>query len=223
MAIDLEDVPHPKGGDRTNLTETAYTTVLDMILDGRLPGGTIIEERVLTESLGISRTPLREALGRLEGERFIRRQGRKLVVHQMSERELLQLLHLRRVLEVETAALAAGRVGKREIAALRRQHDVFSTPEEQPSNLFWQIDADLHETIARACGNTMIYDLVRDLKRRTQPYGLDIPPNRYETVRDEHLAILDRIEAGDSEGAASAMAQHLDAAREDLIDKISRL
>lgn len=214
----------PRTGDRsTNLTETAYATVLGMILDGRLAGGTIIEERALTESLGISRTPLREALGRLEGERYIRRQGRKLVVHQLTERELLQMLHLRKVLEVEAAALAAGRIAPSEIASLRAAHDVYREPASRAREIYWEIDAGLHEAIARACGNPMIYDLVLDLKRRTKPYGFDIPVHRFENVRAEHLAILDRIAAGDSQGAASAMADHLEAAREDLIEKISKL
>ena len=212
----------PADGVRsTNLTETAYATVLGMILDGHLAGGTIIEERALTETLGISRTPLREALGRLEGERYIRRQGRKLVVHRLTERELLQILHLRKVLEVEAAGLAAGRIAPHDLQSLREAHDVFLEPAGRSKDVFWDIDARLHQAVARACGNTMLHELVVDLKRRTKPYGVDIPEHRYEKIRIEHLAILDRIEAGDGQGAAHAMAEHLDVAREDLIRSIS--
>jgi DNA-binding GntR family transcriptional regulator len=206
-----------------SLTDSAYATLLDMILDGRLAGGTIIEERLLTEDLGISRTPLREALGRLEGERFIRRQGRRLVVHRLSERELVQILHMRRVLEAEAAALAAGRLPADELQALRAAHAIFTAPAGQPRDAFWQLDTRLHGAIGRASGNTMMADAILDLRRRTKPYGMDIPPHRYAAVCEEHLAILDAIEQDDADAARSAMLVHLDAARQDLISKISAI
>ena len=80
-------------------TAAVYETLLDSIINGVIAGGTIVEERVFVEVLGVSRTPLREALGRLQGEGFLVRQGRKLVVHRISERDFIEILHIRRILE----------------------------------------------------------------------------------------------------------------------------
>jgi DNA-binding GntR family transcriptional regulator len=206
-----------------NLTTSAYTALLDMILDGRLPGGTIIEERRLTEVLSLSRTPLREALGRLEGERFIRRQGRRLVVHRLTERELIEILHLRRVLEAETAFLAAGRLPAAQIAALRAAHEIFRQPQGHQLDTFWHVDNELHDVISKACGNALMAETIVDLRRRTKPYGLDIPPNRYAAVHAEHMAILDAIERNDGSAARNAMLQHLDRARNDFVSRLGAI
>src|SRR5688572_28549452 len=78
-------------GSERNLTLAAYDGLLTQIISGELPGGTIIEERALLPVLGVSRTPLQEALGCLQGEGFLVRQRRKLVVHQFTDRDFIEI------------------------------------------------------------------------------------------------------------------------------------
>ncbi len=96
--------------DDGSLSERAMLAIRRMIFSGDLPGGTIIQDRKLAEQLGLSRTPVREALGRLAGEGYLRRDGRLLTVQGVSVEDVMEILATRRALEGETARLAAGRL-----------------------------------------------------------------------------------------------------------------
>ena len=81
-----------------------------MLLSGELGGGAIVQDRRLAERLGLSRTPVREALGRLEGEGLLRREGRVLIVNAVSVEDIMEILAVRRVVEAEAVRLATGRL-----------------------------------------------------------------------------------------------------------------
>ncbi|CAJ0994014.1 hypothetical protein SODG_004485 [Sodalis praecaptivus] len=99
------------GEREQNLSVKAYDVLLNMLINRELPVNTVLQERRLAEMLAISRTPVRDALNKLENEGFISRSGgRTLVVKEFSIRELIETLHVRRTLEAEAARLAAGRV-----------------------------------------------------------------------------------------------------------------
>ncbi|WAT06654.1 GntR family transcriptional regulator [Rouxiella badensis] len=99
------------GEREQNLSTKAYEVLLNMLINRELPVNTVLQERRLAELLNISRTPVRDALNRLENEGFIiRAGGRTPVVKEFSIRELIETLHVRRTLESEAASLAAGRV-----------------------------------------------------------------------------------------------------------------
>src|SRR5215218_4696849 len=95
-----------------SLSERAYCRLRDMILMGQLAPNTSLQERRLAEALNISRTPIREALSRLESE--------GLVVRQWTVQEYIEILNVRRLLEMEAAGLAAaGRVTREEATRVR--------------------------------------------------------------------------------------------------------
>ena len=102
-----------------NLGSLAYTALSDMIRHRRLRAGDAIVEARLAETLGVSRTPLREALQRLEAEAMVVRAGRSFVVRRVDLGEYLKSLKVRSVLEPEAAALAVGRVPGVQLAAVR--------------------------------------------------------------------------------------------------------
>ena len=131
----------------------AYDFLVDRIIAGALPGGTIIEERALTEELGLSRTPLREALGRLEGEGYLVRQGRRLVVHTITERDFMEILHMRKILESEAVALAAPRLTSDQIQMLRTALASLEPPVRPSGSERRSVDDLLHGTIAESGGN----------------------------------------------------------------------
>src|SRR6478735_3647448 len=106
------------------LSTVAYGAVLDMILRGTIAPGELVTERLIAARLGMSRTPVREAVRRLEGEGTLERQrSGALVVRPYSMEEFLQALAVRRLLEGEAARLAAGKVSPAILAAARERID----------------------------------------------------------------------------------------------------
>src|SRR5476651_2901326 len=104
------------------LSTVAYGAVLDMILRGTIAAGELVTERQIAMRLGMSRTPVREAVRRLEGEGTLERQrGGALVVKPYSMEEFLHALSVRRLLEGEAARLAAGRVSRELLDAARER------------------------------------------------------------------------------------------------------
>ncbi len=99
--------------DDGSLSERAMLAIRRMIFAGDLPGGTIVQDRKLAEQLGLSRTPVREALGRLAGEGYLRRDGRLLTVQGVSIEDVMEILATR------ARALEGRRPGSRRAACRR--------------------------------------------------------------------------------------------------------
>lgn len=203
----------------TSLVTAAYDAVLDMILSGTLTGGTILQERRLAEQLGVSRTPLREALGRLEGEGYVARQGRNLLVTKISMQEVMEVLAVRRLLEAEAVRLAVGRIPKHELAAIRRAITDMGDAAHTSNPHHWWVDDLLHLTIAEASGNALLARYVSELRNRTRMFGLSAIPERFDPGQREHLAILEAIEAGDADLAERRMRDHLENAKRGILDR----
>lgn len=215
MATDME------GKSKRNLTGIAYNSVMGMILSRELPGGTVIQERKLAESLGISRTPMREALGRLEGEGLlVRLTERLLSVRVVALDEYLQALHVRRLLESEAITLAAPKMKRGQVQKLRDEVVALANDPEPSTSTHWKIDDDLHNAIADACGNAVMARVIRDLRLVTQLFEIQTIPTRIRPGCEEHLAILDAIAAGDAAKARKAMKFHLDRVRAGVMDDL---
>src|SRR5882762_8776812 len=137
------------------LSVVAYGAVLDMIARGTIAAGELVTERQIAARLGMSRTPVREAIRRLEGEGTLERQrDGSLVVRPYSMEEFLHVLAVRRLLEGEAARLAAGKVSpmlldaaRERIARLRREG--LGEPARRD-------DRDFHAAVAAASGNPVL-------------------------------------------------------------------
>jgi DNA-binding GntR family transcriptional regulator len=199
------------------LTQTAFDAVMEMIVAGDLPQGAVVSEREIAETLGLSRTPLREALNRLEAQNYLRRHGRTLLVQAVALDDALEILVARRALEAEAARAAAGRMAPDEVASLRAETERMQAAGDATAADHWQLDDRVHVRIAEAAGNRLILRLIRDLRLRTRIFGKDRIPDRFAPGLAEHLAILDAIEAGDGPAAAERMAAHLDHARQAIL------
>jgi len=170
--VEPETSQQPAGNVDISLSDFAYARILDLILAGKLKAGAMLQERKLADMLAISRTPLREALGRLEAESLAtRRHGRALVVADVSIENYVSLLDLRRILEVEAAGRATGRVtAEKAQAAVAAIEALVQFPRITPAQ-HWMVDEMVHGTIAEAAGNPMLESTVRDLRRRTHIFN----------------------------------------------------
>jgi DNA-binding GntR family transcriptional regulator len=203
------------------LADLACEKLRAMLISGELSGGTIVQDRRLAELLGLSRTPVREALGRLEGEGFLRREGRVLVVNAVSVEDIMEILAVRRVIEAEAVRLATGRLSTSRIEEIRSAIEGMVTVESITGARHWSVDDMVHLSIAQASGNRLIMRLVKDLRERTRMFGLTRIPRRFDPGKAEHLAILTAMEEGAADRAAILMQTHIENARQGIIDFIS--
>lgn len=194
-------------------SERAYAILREDIIEWRLEPGTVLGEVEQAERLGVSRTPLREALARLLADGLVAAQGgRGLVVTSVSVHDIAQLFELRQALE---QALARG-------ASAGREQEVFeglATEFRGAAALIQSPDsAEYYELVARfdsamdaAANNPHLVNALRTLRPhlvRLRRISAD-NPERLEASAREHLLIVEAVAAGDGELAASATHVHL--------------
>ncbi|WP_299732215.1 GntR family transcriptional regulator [Devosia sp.] len=204
-----------------SLSDFAYKQILELLLSGRLQAGAVLQERKLAEMLSISRTPVREALGRLEAESLVsRRHGRMLVVADVSVESYVNLLDMRRILEVEAAARATGRLSADTAQAVMKAIDDLVHVSEITAAHHWAVDEMVHGTIAEAAGNPLVVATIRDLRRRTHLFNTSRIPHRLLSGASEHMDLLNAVAGSDPELSRRLMGEHLDHVRDAIIDFI---
>jgi DNA-binding GntR family transcriptional regulator len=209
----MSDIPHLDIQKRENLREQTYLQLRNAILRGPIRPGTVLVQEQLAEHLGISRTPVRDALDRLASEGLVvRSPGGRIQVAPFSVEELREKYLVRRALEVLALRLAAPRMPgepltrlKFLIAAMRQ--DIA----DGKAQLVAQGGAAFHDTIFAACGNTYLRQLLTNLNdsiRRYRHAAIDIPGRAAETLR-EHSQIYECLASGDIAAAQHAMEDHI--------------
>ncbi|WP_158892021.1 MULTISPECIES: GntR family transcriptional regulator [unclassified Pseudomonas] len=226
------------GEREQNLSAKAYDAMLQMLISRELPPNTVLQERRLAELLNISRTPVRDALTRLENEGLISRTaGRTLVVRQFSIRELIETLHVRRTLEAEAARLAAGRVPATELDEMETSVRRLLDAEVPNAEEDWIVDSKLHQMLSHYSGNLLLTQYIETLRLKTRMFNLSVAPERFESAHQEHLAIVQALKAGyqehlaiiealrsgDGDAAQKAAAAHIDSVRQSIINRFSHL
>ncbi|SDU03227.1 GntR family transcriptional regulator [Stappia sp. ES.058] len=207
------------------LAETTHDRLRKMIVSGELPAGTRLQEKPFADRLGVSRTPVREAIARLVSEGLVTRSlGGVPVVNQISISEIIEILHVRRLLECEAARQAASVNSPVEpLLALRARTQAALEGARPGPGEHAELDEELHTTIARIAGSKLLTELVQSMKLKTRIFDKGFIPDRFEPGLHEHLEILDAILARDADRAGAAMRRHLDNVREAILTHIHRL
>jgi DNA-binding GntR family transcriptional regulator len=212
---------------RRVLRDGVYDAILEMLLDGRATPGTSLAIDGLARQLGVSPTPIREALGQLEHTGLVTRAALKgyRVSPPLSPDKMAELMDARAVIEV-AAARRAVPVEPAVVAELERAHDehrraavaVRTMAQDHPGQPEWSTlreyytrDWAFHLILLRHCHNGYLLDLAEGLSpyvhrlRQSMHFGaIDV-----EQAVGEHAAILAAVRSGDSTAAADAMAGHL--------------
>ncbi|WP_226628993.1 GntR family transcriptional regulator [Alloyangia pacifica] len=213
----LPAIPPQLAPGEQSLSDQAYTRILEMLLAGQLVPGEALQERRLAQMMDISRTPVREALFRLEAEALILRgPGRKLVVNDISIESYVRLLDLRRILEMEAAARATGRISPEKLAEVDEMLHLETVSAAQ----HWAVDDLVHHTIAEAAGNPMLTRTILDLRRRTHIFNTNRISHRRRPGTEEHLALIRAAAGSDPELTRRLMGTHLDHVRNAIVDFI---
>lgn len=204
------------------LSAYAYEAILDLIMSKELRPGDVIQERRLAERVGVSRTPLREALHRLEGERVLERRGEaKLTVREITIQDLMEALHIRRLLESEAAARATGRIDPAVLDDLAHRLRVLKDGGDPSVPDHLQTDDDLHGAIASAAENRLMGEIIADLRRKTRMFSMKRMPERFISICEEHLEIIAALKSGDPDKAARAAARHIDSVKQSILSKLA--
>lgn len=210
----------PVGGPlrRRRLVDDATQTLRGAILSGRLPAGARLRQTHLADQLGISRTPIREALGRLQQEGLIGllpRGGVRVALLDLDE--AVGLYDLREVLDGLAARLAARRMTAGGLARLEKALGRMARClERQDPNQWFGAHVAFHDEIFRAAGNTRLQGLlgiVRLSIRHFHPLLLRTEHRLEEALR-EHRRIFDAIVARDGEAAEREARAHIANAKE---------
>ncbi len=213
----------------TNLTTLALERLERAILEGDLKPGQRLSETDLARRFGISRGPLREAIGQLEGRKLVERvinQGARVVW--LSPAELIDLLVIRESLEGTACRLATERMTDGELDdlhAMLEGHATDSTLGAGKGYFQGAGDKDFHGRIARASGNGRLiamlegelYSLLRLYRHR-----LSMRPGRPQDALDEHRAILAAMRTRDPDRAEAAMRAHIRNSRSAVAEMMAR-
>lgn len=193
----------------------AYGLLLDAILTGRLGAGEPLSERKLAENFGMGRTPIREALRDLARDGVLEVQpARGTLVRRPTMEDLRQIYEVRYGLEGMAAALAAERGATAELKACGEVfRDMLHAPDAYSPSQVYEFGAEFHLKIFRAARNRHLIEIYQPLRLRAR-VALALPRHYdHDRVRasvDEHIAILDAIEAGRAETARELICAHLE-------------
>ena len=201
----------------TSVSLAAYDHLRAKLLSGALPGGSVIQERRLAEELGFSRTPIREALQRLEGEGLLQRQDRFLRVAEVTVTEVMEILAVRQSLESDAVRAACDRMSTALLQNIRSAINAMSDPGTVSDDAHWAVDDLVHLSIARESGNKLLLSMISDLRQKTRLFGLHRIPSRFKLGKAEHLSIIDALAAQDAELAVARMRCHIDNARQAIL------
>jgi DNA-binding GntR family transcriptional regulator len=206
--------------DRVSLSIRVYDHVKRRIVANELPFGSKLTEDGLAKELGISRTPIREALNRLAQDRLVTvSPGRGAFVATFSFDDMVQLLEIRETLEGMAARLASNRITKETLEKLRQRLKATAQKHEHNGYKgYLDADRDFHECVISACGNHQLSQLMKSLQDRIQMLRSRsvMLPGRARKSFQEHMEIIDALSARDPDLAEEKIRTHIRNVKGDL-------
>jgi DNA-binding GntR family transcriptional regulator len=205
-------VPHePHAVERELMRDTAYRALRDAIVGGTLHPGEQLHDAELCAWLGLSRTPVREALGRLEDEGLVESAPQRFTrVTRIQVADAHDAFPLLATLHALATELGVPRLDREDLARLRTENDAFlAALKRQDGPSAYGADDRFHDVFVRTCGNAELPHVIARLLPRV---------HRFERLRDgalpgrrsvaQHEAVIARAGVGDARGAASAVHEN---------------
>jgi DNA-binding GntR family transcriptional regulator len=204
----------------TSLADQVFEKLENDIIQGVYPRGEILTELKLVDQLGVSRTPIRDALRRLEQERLIEDTGKGSRVVGITEEDLEDIMNIRQRIEGLAAYYAAKNMTPEGLAELTHIVDLQDFYYDKgDAEQLRQVDEQFHDLICYLSKRTVIMDTLIPLHRKTRRYRRISMEDWSRTVntRKEHKAIFDAMASGDAELAESLMAKHIENAKKHML------
>jgi DNA-binding GntR family transcriptional regulator len=213
-ALLTNDAAKPTGRlENLTLWERVHAHLREEILANRLPAGTELQETSLAAELGVSRGPIREAIGRLAAEGLVVvRPRRGAVVRSLTKDEFIEAYEVREALEAMAARLATARLGQAGLARLEQLTRAMEQHADRDEvDAFFDANAEFHASLVDAAGNGRLKEMHAQLvgqMNRYQRRSLALRGSLRQSVA-EHRTILEALAAGDPERAARVTAEHV--------------
>ncbi len=203
-----------------SLADQVFEKLENDIIIGVYPRGEVLTELKLVEQLGVSRTPIREALRRLEQERLIQDTGKGSLVLGITLEDLVDIMDIRRRIEGLAAYYATKNLTKQGLEELRQISELQDFYfEKKDIERLRQMDDRFHLAIYELSGRTVIRDTLQPLHRKTQRYRKQsiTDPERLQKSIREHKAIFEAIVCGNAELADRLTTEHIENAEKNMI------
>ena len=198
------------------LADQVFDRLENDIFTGVYARGSVLTENRLCEELGVSRTPIREALKRLEQEHLVESHSKGLVVVGISRQDALTIYEVRKRIEGLAASMCAEKATDEQIAKLRDIVELQEfCAEKQDSEKVRMLDNQFHDTVYRCCGSVVLYDTLMPLHKKIQKFrkaSVEVH-GRAAASAGEHRRIFEAIAAHDPAAAEAAMLAHIDKAQ----------
>ena len=205
-----------------SLAEQVFERLESEILTGKYPRGEVLTELRLVSDLGVSRTPVREALHRLEQEHIIEMTSRGIVILGVTEQDLADIFAVRLQIEGLASYNTALRITEEELRELRETLELqeFYVSKHDPDRIK-TMDSKFHQLIYRFCGSTVLFDTLMPLHKKVQKYRRASVENndRAQQSAREHRAIYEAIAARDAEKASQYTVAHIANASKHILNK----
>jgi DNA-binding GntR family transcriptional regulator len=211
--------------ERQTLAEQVYASLKKAIVNGDLKPGERLKELEIAQSLGASRTPVREALSSLEQEGLVKplRSGGLMVV-ELAESDVDEIYGLLQVLEGYAAGLAARRITAKQLEQLQTNCDRAERVPHDDAERQSGLTLRFNQLLLQASGHQRLQDLVQNLRSAMQPYRavtVAFDDFRHRCVRD-HREMISLLRARDHAGVQQLMFDHIGAARDVTIAELRR-
>jgi DNA-binding GntR family transcriptional regulator len=200
--------------DRRMLHEAVAERLRELIVEGVLMPGVHLNERVLCAQLGVSRTPLREALRTLAGEGVVELlPNRGAVVAAMAREDVAHAFEVIAALEALAGELAAARATPAEREAVRALHlEMLAAHARRDLPAYYRLNAAIHRRLVDCARNPVLADAYVRLDARLQALRLrsNLDPRKWDEAVAEHRAMIAALDAGDGARLAAVLRGHLD-------------
>lgn len=206
------------------LRDVVFNTLRQAILTGELKPGERLMEIHLANKLGVSRTPIREAIRKLELEglvTMIPRRGAE--VAQITEKSMNDVLEVRRALDALCVELACERITEEDLGRLKQACEAFEAAvRTKDIKKVAKADVELHDIIVQATGNQRLIQLINNLSEQMYRYRFEYIKDigQHQRLIDEHRMIYESIVKKDKEAASQAAHVHIDNQKKAIISQI---
>jgi len=203
--------------EHPNIGRRVYNILYRQIVSGKLPQGTRLKEEHLTKQLGVSRTPLRDAIGRMVNDGYLYVEPRRGArVRKFGAQDIAEIYDIRKALETLAVRLSAGKITGQELNELK---NTFSRRDVES---LWQADRRLHDLIVRRCGNRRLIEMLENIYRlicifRRKGYRSS---ERVRNAGRQHLRIIEALLKDDVGAAEKVMSEHIESTKQEIIHEL---
>jgi DNA-binding GntR family transcriptional regulator len=202
-----------RGEGKGALAASVYENIFNLILSGEMETGMAISEVAIADRLGVSRTPVHEALRQLAADGLVEiSQTRRTKVANFNADDVYEIFEMRKLLESAAAEAAAGRMDRRQIAPLQDMADELDATKDpvEWQKLWAEYDQAFHDAIANCCGNGRLAADICRYRMMHHAFNLALPtPEDLKQAAEEHREILAAINDRSGERARAAMFTHI--------------